>query len=182
MSVANAAIPVWRRRGALLAVVALGLAGVEATAQTPLAPDASAPHVIRVGAQRALKRIEDATRCLKDGPRARICLFFQGIIAGEINPKRLFCTIERAASVQVGEDGGDVRPEALEKVDAATPLLGSGIGLDSVEALTLASEIEGEFDIHFEDQELTPDLFRSLGSLSTSIAAKCQARTGNSPL
>jgi len=74
----------------------------------------------------------------------------------------------------------DVRPEAMEKVDSATPLLGSGIGLDSVEALTLASEIEGEFDIHFEDQELTSDLFRSLGSLSASIAAKCPDRTGNS--
>jgi acyl carrier protein len=73
----------------------------------------------------------------------------------------------------------DVRPEALEKVDSATPLLGRGIGLDSVEALTLASEIEGEFDIHFEDKELTPDLFRSLGALATSIAAKCQDRTGS---
>lgn len=76
----------------------------------------------------------------------------------------------------------DVRPEALEKVGSATPLLGLGIGLDSVEALTLASEIEGEFDIHFEDQELTLDLFRSLGALSASIAAKCQERTGSSPL
>jgi len=66
----------------------------------------------------------------------------------------------------------DVRPEALEKVDAATPLLGLGIGLDSVEALTLASGIEGEFDIHFEDHELVPELFSSLGVLSAGIAAK----------
>jgi len=73
----------------------------------------------------------------------------------------------------------DVRPEALEGVDSATPLLGLGIGLDSVEALTLASEIEREFDIYFEDMELTPDLFRSLGALSSSIAAKCQDRTGS---
>ena len=74
----------------------------------------------------------------------------------------------------------DVRPEALEKVDSATPLVGRGIGLDSVEALTLASEIEGEFDIHFEDHELTADLFSSLVTLSASIAGKCRDRTGSS--
>jgi acyl carrier protein len=70
----------------------------------------------------------------------------------------------------------DVPPEALEGVDSATPLLGMGIGLDSVEALTLASEIEAEYGIHFEDEELTPDLFHTLGSISASIAEKCRNR------
>lgn len=70
-------------------------------------------------------------------------------------------------------EGLDVRPEALASVSSETPLIGRGIGLDSVEAMTLASELEAEFEIHFADEELTRELFQSLGSLSAAVAAKC---------
>ncbi len=65
-----------------------------------------------------------------------------------------------------------VRPDLIEACDNETPLLGSGVGLDSVEAMTLASEIEAAFDIFFEDDELHADLFKTIGSLAAAVRAK----------
>ena len=74
---------------------------------------------------------------------------------------------------QLGVDG-----EALANGDADRGLLGQGIGLDSVEAMSLASEIESTFEIRFEDDELTPELFATIGSLAAVVAAKRQHAEG----
>lgn len=74
--------------------------------------------------------------------------------------------------------GLDVPAERLASVSSETPLIGSGIGLDSVEAMTLVSELEAEFEIHFADDELTKALFQSLGSLSAAVATKCDGNRG----
>ena len=66
----------------------------------------------------------------------------------------------------------DVNRETMAASNAETPLLGSGIGLDSVEAMILASEIESVFQIHFEDHELTPEMFRTIHSLANAVISK----------
>lgn len=68
----------------------------------------------------------------------------------------------------------NVSAETLASGDGDTPLLGRGIGLDSVEAMALASEIETAFDIRFEDAELTVELFRTIGALAAAVASKLQ--------
>lgn len=62
-----------------------------------------------------------------------------------------------------------VSARALEVADSATPLLGSGIGLDSMEAMSLAVEIEDAFGITVRDEDLSEDLFASFDTLTDYI-------------
>jgi acyl carrier protein len=64
----------------------------------------------------------------------------------------------------------EVSPVLLEGSTADTPLLGRGVGLDSVEALALALGLEREFDISIPDADLTVELFESLGALADYVA------------
>ncbi len=64
----------------------------------------------------------------------------------------------------------------LESADASTPLLGRGIGLDSVEAMRLTLGLENAFDISIPDTDLKPDLFSSIGSLSEYVAQRIAER------
>lgn len=57
-------------------------------------------------------------------------------------------------------------------ITADTPILGNGLGLDSVEALALVTEIEAEFDIGIDDEELTVNLFRNIGTLAEFVGKK----------
>ena len=66
----------------------------------------------------------------------------------------------------------EVDPVVLRSCDSCTPLLGRGIGLDSVETLTLVAGIEKEYRIHVEDEELTADLFRDIRTLAEFISGK----------
>jgi acyl carrier protein len=56
--------------------------------------------------------------------------------------------------------------------DTATPLLGRGIGLDSIEAMSLAMALEREFDIEIPDSELTAELFGSIGALAEFVCRR----------
>jgi acyl carrier protein len=62
-----------------------------------------------------------------------------------------------------------VSPVVLETSDSATPLLGRGIGLDSMEAMSLAVEIEEAFGFAVLDEDLTEELFASFGALTDYI-------------
>ena len=62
-----------------------------------------------------------------------------------------------------------VNPEVLAASDSNTPLLGRGIGLDSIETLTLVAEIEKEFDMQIADEDLTASLFKSLATLAEYV-------------
>ena len=53
-----------------------------------------------------------------------------------------------------------------------TPLLGQGLGLDSVEALALATALEREFGIVIEDDELALELFASIRTLAEHVDDK----------
>lgn len=63
----------------------------------------------------------------------------------------------------------------IENADTQTPLLGRGIGLDSVEALRLALGLENAFDISIPDADLNVELFSSLGALTEYVAQKIAA-------
>ena len=66
----------------------------------------------------------------------------------------------------------EIDPAFVQGVDAKTPLLGRGIGLDSMETLTLVTGIEQEFGVQVEDDELTTGLFQSLGTLTEFVVQK----------
>jgi acyl carrier protein len=66
----------------------------------------------------------------------------------------------------------EIDPAILSTVDSNTPLLGRGIGLNSIETLTLVAGIEEAFDIQIDDADLTADLFKSLGTLAEFVLQK----------
>jgi acyl carrier protein len=66
----------------------------------------------------------------------------------------------------------EVPPAVLAESGPATPLLGRGIGLDSVEAMALATGLEMEFDIEIGDEDLTVDLFQSFATLAEYVLQK----------
>lgn len=66
----------------------------------------------------------------------------------------------------------EIDPTILSTVDSNTPLLGRGIGLDSVETLTLVAGIEEAFDIQIDDADLTVELFKSFGTLAEYVLQK----------
>ena len=69
-----------------------------------------------------------------------------------------------------------VRPGMkLENVTAQTPILGEGLGLDSVAALELVVGLEEEFDVALDESELTADTFKNLASLAAHMASKMSA-------
>jgi acyl carrier protein len=63
-------------------------------------------------------------------------------------------------------------PTMISQADTQTPLLGRGIGLDSIEALRLALGLEKEYAIRIPDADLTVELFGSLGALVDYVHAK----------
>lgn len=62
-----------------------------------------------------------------------------------------------------------IPPDVLAASDGATSLLGRGIGLDSMEALTLANALETEFGIAIPDDDLTVELFATIGSVAAYV-------------
>jgi len=64
------------------------------------------------------------------------------------------------------------RGQAPESIPLDTPLLGEGLGLDSADTLGLVVTIEDAFSIQFDDQDLTADVFRDIGTLAAAVAGK----------
>jgi acyl carrier protein len=59
---------------------------------------------------------------------------------------------------------------------SGTPLLGRGVGLDSVETMALVLSIEEEFGISVPDTDMTATLFETLGTLTDYVLHKLSAR------
>ena len=59
-----------------------------------------------------------------------------------------------------------------EEIVRETPLIGKGLGLDSVGVFELVLNLETEFDIFFEGSELGIEIFENLGSLVNYISEK----------
>lgn len=62
--------------------------------------------------------------------------------------------------------------DRAEKLSADSPLLGGIPEFDSMAVITVVTMIEEEFGITIDDDELSADLFATLGSLSTFVAEK----------
>jgi acyl carrier protein len=62
-----------------------------------------------------------------------------------------------------------VSAAVLAESDSHTPLLGRGIGLDSVEILALTVGLEEQFDIEIPDEHMTAELFHSIATLADDV-------------
>jgi acyl carrier protein len=60
----------------------------------------------------------------------------------------------------------------IGKISKYTPLIGKGLGLDSVSVLELLAGLEEEFNIIFDDSELNIEFFENVGSLTNYINKK----------
>jgi acyl carrier protein len=58
--------------------------------------------------------------------------------------------------------------------DVDTPLLGRGVGLDSIEAMALVLALEREFGIEIPDADLTVELFASIGTLADFVCRRLE--------
>jgi acyl carrier protein len=66
----------------------------------------------------------------------------------------------------------NVNTSVLATSTSSTPLLGRGVGLDSVETMGLVLSIEEEFGISVPDADMTATLFETIGSLAGYIVQK----------
>jgi len=60
----------------------------------------------------------------------------------------------------------DVKPE---DIDPAQPLFGSGLGLDSIDALELVVAIEKTYGIRIPDEDVGKEAFASINALADYI-------------
>lgn len=71
---------------------------------------------------------------------------------------------------------GRLRLADLEgKLTEETGLLGAGIGLDSVEILSVVCGIEEEFGLTIDDEELLSEYFLTAGSLVTFVERRLRS-------
>ena len=61
----------------------------------------------------------------------------------------------------------DVKPE---EIDADAPLFGSGLGLDSIDALELIVLMEKKYGIKLKDPQKGKDVFKSVNVMADFIA------------
>ena len=67
-------------------------------------------------------------------------------------------------SLQLGARG--------DKLQADTPLMGNLPELDSLAVVNVIMAIEDRFDVSIDDDELSADIFRDLGSLTEFVEQK----------
>ncbi len=77
--------------------------------------------------------------------------------------------VAQVKAVVIETLGVEDRADALE---AATPLLGTLPELDSLAVLELVVELEERFGIVVEDDDVTADVFATLGSLTEFVNSK----------
>lgn len=63
----------------------------------------------------------------------------------------------------------EIKPE---EIDSATPLFGTGLGLDSIDALELVVGLEQEFGIKVKDEEVGKEIFASVNTLAEYVKKK----------
>jgi acyl carrier protein len=62
-----------------------------------------------------------------------------------------------------------------DEIEDQAPLFGSGLGLDSVDALELAVEFERVFGVRIPDDEASRKVFASVDSLAAFFATQAEA-------
>ena len=63
----------------------------------------------------------------------------------------------------------------LEEIGDEVSLLEKGLALDSVVVVELINLLEKRFSFHFDDEDMNPELFESLTTLSEFVADKTSA-------
>ncbi len=66
----------------------------------------------------------------------------------------------------------NVKESVIATSTSSTPLLGRGVGLDSVETMALVLSIEEEFGISVPDTDMTATLFETIGTLTDYVLHK----------
>ena len=85
--------------------------------------------------------------------------------------------IKRVLNRELGIDR-----EILERSNRDSLLLGHGIGIDSMETLTLATGLEHEFGIEIFDDEFTTETLKNLGALTDFVKRKLDSKgSGDTP-
>ncbi len=68
----------------------------------------------------------------------------------------------------------------LASIDLSTPLLGDGLGLDSIDVLELVVALEREFGIVVPTEEVASDAFQSVGTVVSLVERlRPEARRGS---
>jgi acyl carrier protein len=65
--------------------------------------------------------------------------------------------------------------DSAENLTFESELLGAMPEFDSMAVVTIITMIEEDFDIEFDDDEITADVFATVGSLADLISAKVNA-------
>jgi acyl carrier protein len=78
-------------------------------------------------------------------------------------------TLDDVKSVIVGILGIEAR---ADQIDASTPLFGAMPELDSMAVVELVVALEQRFGVSIGDDEITGDVFETVGSLAAFISAK----------
>ena len=65
--------------------------------------------------------------------------------------------------------------DRIDKIDARTPLFGSIPEFDSMAVVTVLTAIEERFGITIEDDEISAEVFETVGSLAAFIEGKLRA-------
>lgn len=82
--------------------------------------------------------------------------------------------------IQVEQEVKDVLVKTLgvedraDTIDASTPLLGSLPELDSMAVLELVAALEQRFGITVDDDDVTAEVFETLGSLTQFVREKLE--------
>lgn len=63
----------------------------------------------------------------------------------------------------------EIKPE---EIDNSAPLFGTGLGLDSIDALELVVGLEQEFGIKVKDEEVGKEIFASVNTLAEYVKNK----------
>ena len=69
----------------------------------------------------------------------------------------------------------EIKPE---EIDSSAPLFGTGLGLDSIDALELVVGLEQGFGIKVKDEEVGKEIFTSVNTLAEYVKKKQQEKQG----
>ncbi|MGE2731076.1 acyl carrier protein [Mycolicibacterium vaccae] len=81
-------------------------------------------------------------------------------------------TLERVIEIIVTTLGIQDRTDTL---DASTPLFNSMPELHSMAVVSLAVALEREFDLEIDDEDLTGEVFETIGTLADFVEVTCGA-------
>ncbi len=60
----------------------------------------------------------------------------------------------------------------IDELRDDTPLIGRGLGLDSVSLLELVVALETDFGMRFDERDMTPELFADVASIANYVGSR----------